>query len=233
MSEAAVPEPPWRTPRKPARVRQPLDRDLIVAAALRVCDREGLDAVTMRRTAQELGTSASALYAHVADKRELQALMLDEVAGEITLPAAPSSPWAAQLLALAREIKRVLLTHRDLARAALGGIPMGPNSLLLAEAVLGLLRAGGLSDRVAGHGVELVFLQINAAVLDEAAYTQNAESQSQQQAEQYRAYLATLPTDRFPNLTALTDTLTTGSLQDRFDFRMNVLLDGLRAQDKS
>lgn len=231
--QAAVPEPPWRTPRKKAQVRRPLDRDLIVGAALRVCDEAGLDAVTMRRVAQELGTGPGSLYAHVADKQELQALMLDEVAGEIT-PVPPDPPrWAEQLKELALEVKQALLSHRDLARAALGGIPSGPNALVLAESILGLLRAGNLPDRVAGYGVEMVFLQINAAVLDEASYTRDAETRMREQVEQFRAYLAALPTERFPNLTGLTDTLTAGAVDDRFDFRMDVLLAGLRAQGKA
>jgi AcrR family transcriptional regulator len=231
--QAEIPEPPWRTPRKAPQVRKPLDRDLIVDAALRICDEAGLDAVTMRRVAQQLGTGPASLYAHVADKEELHALMLDRVAGDIKARPVDPARWHKQLKELASEAKRVLLTHRDLARAALGGIPSGPNSLVLAEAVLALLRAGKLPDRVAAYAVELVFLQINAAVLDEASYSHgSAEAEMQAQVKQYQAYLATLPTDRFPNLTGLADLLTSGVVDDRFDFRMDVLIAGLRAQGK-
>jgi hypothetical protein len=169
----------------------------------------------------------------VADKEELHALMLDRVAGDIKARPVDPARWHKQLKELASEAKRVLLTHRDLARAALGGIPSGPNSLVLAEAVLALLRAGKLPDRVAAYAVELVFLQINAAVLDEASYSHgSAEAEMQAQVKQYQAYLATLPTDRFPNLTGLADLLTSGVVDDRFDFRMDVLIAGLRAQGK-
>ncbi len=227
----AIPEPPWRTPRKKPLVRKPLDRDLIVEAAVRICDDAGLDSVTMRRVAQALGTGPASLYAHVADKEELQALMLDRVVGDIPVGPADPARWSDQLKEFARETKRVLLSHRDLARAALGGIPSGPNSLVLAEAVLAILRAGGLPDRVAAYGIELVFLQVNAAVLDEAAYSPGAsEAEMRAQVNQYEAYLATLPADRFPNLTGLADLLTSGAGDDRFDFRMDVLIAGLRAQ---
>jgi AcrR family transcriptional regulator len=229
--QAAIPEPPWHTPRKKRVVRRPLDRDLIVGAALRICDDDGLDAVTMRRVAAELGTGPGSLYAHVADKQELQAFMLDEAAGEITPAPADPDRWAEQLLALAREIKQVLLAHRDLARAALGGIPMGPNSLVIAEAILALLRAGDIPERVAAKAVELVFLLINAAVLDEASYLDDADAHRREQIDQYQAYLATLPTDRFPHLTSLPTMLTAGDIDERFDFRINVLIAGLHAQD--
>jgi Tetracyclin repressor-like, C-terminal domain len=153
------------------------------------------------------------------------------VVGDIPVEPADPARWSDQLKEFARETKRVLLSHRDLARAALGGIPSGPNSLVLAEAVLAILRAGGLPDRVAAYGIELVFLQVNAAVLDEAAYSPGAsEAEMRAQVNQYEAYLATLPSDRFPNLTGLADLLTSGAGDDRFDFRMDVLIAGLRAQ---
>jgi len=60
MSEPAVPPPPWHRPAKPA-TRPALSQDAIVAAALRVLDDEGLDAISMRRVAQALGTGVASL----------------------------------------------------------------------------------------------------------------------------------------------------------------------------
>ena len=67
-----MPTPPGRKPRRPAQPRQPLTRDAIVGTAIRVLDAEGLEAVTMRRVAQELGTGPASLYAHVSGKQELR-----------------------------------------------------------------------------------------------------------------------------------------------------------------
>src|SRR5690606_28095546 len=76
MSSAAeLPTPPWRKPRRGGRTRRPLSRDLIVETAQAVVRAEGLDAVSMRRVAQELGTGPASLYAHVSDKDELLELV--------------------------------------------------------------------------------------------------------------------------------------------------------------
>src|SRR5581483_2652572 len=82
---AEVPEPPWRAAARPAAVRTPLTRDAIVEAALRVLDRDGVDRLSMRRVAAELGTAAGALYWHVANKEELLVLLVDRATTAIRL----------------------------------------------------------------------------------------------------------------------------------------------------
>src|SRR5262249_13833051 len=65
-------EPPWwRPPKQRARRRAPLSRDAIVDAALGILDTDGVDALTIRRLGQELGTGAASLYWHIAGKDEL------------------------------------------------------------------------------------------------------------------------------------------------------------------
>jgi AcrR family transcriptional regulator len=71
-----------------------LDRPSIVAVALGVARTEGLDALTMRRIADELGRSPMSLYRHVADRQALVLAMLDEVAAQIVLPAPVNDPRA-------------------------------------------------------------------------------------------------------------------------------------------
>ena len=88
---AAAPRLPSRA--APVKRREPreraLTRDAIAAATLKIVDAEGLDAVTMRRVAQELGTGAASLYAHVAGKEELLELIVERVIGEVEIPAEP------------------------------------------------------------------------------------------------------------------------------------------------
>src|SRR5262245_45334246 len=101
---ALVPEPPWRKSTRRAARRQPLSREAIVEAALRVLDAEGVDALTMRRVATELGTGAGALYWHVASKEELLILLIDQVAGELDLPEPDPDRWQEQLKEVGREM---------------------------------------------------------------------------------------------------------------------------------
>ena len=82
-----------RAPRERA-----LSREAIAAAALAIVDAEGLDAMTMRRVAQELGTGAASLYAHVAGKEELLELVVERVIGEVEIPDEPDPEhWQEQL----------------------------------------------------------------------------------------------------------------------------------------
>ena len=84
----------------PASRRTPLTRDRILRAAIRLADRRGLDALSMRKLATTLKVEAMSLYNHVANKDELLDGMVDEVIGEITLPVA-GGDWRAAMRARA------------------------------------------------------------------------------------------------------------------------------------
>ncbi|MFB4295578.1 TetR/AcrR family transcriptional regulator C-terminal domain-containing protein [Actinomadura sp. NTSP31] len=229
-----MPTPPGRRPRRPAPTRQPLSQDLVVETAIGVLDAEGLEAVTMRRVAQELGTGPASLYAHVADKQELRELMLDRVAAEIRLPAEPDpARWREQLKEVAMEIRRVYTSHRDIAKVSMGLIPTGPNLLAIAEAQLGLMLAGGVPPKVAGLAVDTLGMYIDADAIEDTFYTATLPADVdpwehfQKYVDQIRDYLKALPTDRYPHLVALVDDLTDQGGAERFEFGLDVLLRGI------
>src|ERR671935_1583630 len=173
MAEGAEPEqlppPPWqRVPqRAAARRRDPITREAIVAAALKVLDRDGLGAFSMRRVADELGTGAASLYWHVGSKDGLLDLLLDEVIGEQHIPDPEPERWQEQLKEVARTMRATILRHRDVVRISIGRVPMGPNALRYSERVLAILRAGGVPDRLAVHGYLLLFSLVNGCTMDE------------------------------------------------------------------
>src|SRR5438093_11382630 len=90
--------------------RQPLTRQRIVRAALRVMDQEGLEAVTMRRIGRELGVEAMSLYNHVRDKEDILDSICEEVVAEFN--PSPIDDWREALREGAREYRQLLLTHR-------------------------------------------------------------------------------------------------------------------------
>src|SRR5262245_45383985 len=155
----AIPDPPWarRPPRRTA-PRPQLSREAIVDAALRVLDAEGLDALSMRRVAEEAGAGTTSLYWHVANKEQLLQLIFDRVIAEIELPAPDPARWQEQLKEMGRAWRGVQKRHRDIARISLGRIPLGPNGLQAMEWLLGLLRAAGLPDRTAAFAGDLLTL---------------------------------------------------------------------------
>src|SRR6476646_4528934 len=100
---AAIPAPPWqRLPdRQTRRRRDPISREAIVQAAVRLLDTEGLDAFSMRRVADELGTRAASLYWHVGSKDGLLDLVMDQVIGEQRVPEPEPERWPEQITELA------------------------------------------------------------------------------------------------------------------------------------
>ena len=78
------------------KAREPLSRERVLRAALTLVDQGGIEALSMRRLAQELGVEAMSLYNHVENKDDIVAGMLDLVAAEIDLPA-DDADWKAGL----------------------------------------------------------------------------------------------------------------------------------------
>lgn len=231
---APVPEPPWlRSRRRKGPPRTPLSREAIVDAAVRVLDREGLDGVSMRGVAEELGTTAGALYWHVRNKEELLGLVFDRVAGELDLPPPDPSRWEEQFKEVAREARRVMLQHRDIARFSLGRIPLGPNALRVAEWMLALLRAAGVPDRAAAYAGDLFGLYVGAHAFEETAGLQSPTGEPLPPDEvlaMMRGYMASLPREQFPNTVELVDELMSGGPEERFEFGLDVIVLGLAAQ---
>ena len=227
-----IPEPPWRgAPRRPAAAPPALSREAIVQATLRLLDREGLDAISMRRVAEELGTAAASLYWHVGGKQELLRLAFDRVVAEIELPEPDPSRWQEQIKYMARECRRVLTSHRDIARAALEvGIPAEPNALTGAEWLLEVLRGAGISDRVRAHAAYLFFLFVNAFALDESLELPSPGGEPvppEEALSQFREYFASLPPDRFPNTVALAGHMMDPDMDARFELGLEMLVTGL------
>jgi AcrR family transcriptional regulator len=228
-----LPGPPARPrPERQSGRRRSLDRQAVVDAALRVLDADGLDAVTIRRVAHELGTSGTALYTYVRDKDELVDLLLDRVIGEVDISAIPADlPWQEQVRAIAREMRRVFASHRDIARATLGRVPQGESSLVVVDSMLGRLRAADVPHEVIALGADLLALYVGAVSYEESMtdpeHMVDGDWQETFVAE-LRSYFEQLPPDRFPNLVALAGPLT--STADRFEFGLDVIVRGLASR---
>ncbi|MEO3827062.1 TetR/AcrR family transcriptional regulator C-terminal domain-containing protein [Actinomadura sp. B10D3] len=226
----AMPTPPGRKARRAAPPKQPLTQEAIVETAIRVLDAEGLEAVTMRRVAQELGTGPASLYAHVSGKEELRELMLDRVAAEVRLPVPDPARWQEQLKDLAREIRRVYTSHRDIAMVSMGLIPTGPHLLDIAEAQLALMRAGGVPKRVAAIAVDTLGRFLDAEAIEETAYVaktpagQDAWEHFQEYFAQVRDYFSALPADRYPTIAGMADELLDEGGDGRFEFGLDLLV---------
>ncbi len=228
-----LPPAPWqRLPDRPTRRRRdPISRDAIVAAAIRLLDAEGLDGLSMRRIADELGTGAASLYWHVGSKDGLLDLVFDEIIGEGKLPDPAPGKWREQIKEVAREQRALSLRHPWVVRVSIGRIPMGPNALRYSERVLAILRAGGLPPALAVQGSHLLIATVNGFTLDETGVGDRAaediEAGMRQTADVARDYLAALPTDTFPNLVAFADEFSYVDRDESFELLIDIFVDGL------
>lgn len=196
----------WQRP--PARGRGPQPahtRESITAAAVRVADEHGYDAISMRRVAAEVGSGTMSLYRYVPSKEDLLDLMIDHVAGEYELPEAPSGDLRADLLDLARQGRAQLHRHPWLA-PALGTIPsLGPNMLRYMDYLLAVLKATGLGPTEKFEAVALFSGGLRSFVEFELArrlQEQRSGVSAEQRNQAQMAYLgAVVAEGRYPNLT--------------------------------
>ena len=165
LTRRAAPErPPVRRRGRPRK----LSREGIVAAALALLDREGADALTMRRLGAELGVEAMSLYRHLASRAELLDGVAALLAAEIEPQERPAD-WADALRSFAGEIRA--LARRHPAAFTLVGIRVlgGPSGLQPLEDVLASLRSGGFTPARAIAAYRLVTAYARGYALSEIA----------------------------------------------------------------
>jgi AcrR family transcriptional regulator len=229
----AVPEPAWRTA---ARARVPITREAILDAALRVMDREGMDGLSMRRVAEELGTGAASLYWHVHNKGELLQLLLERVAGEMALPEPDPSRWQEQLKDVAREMRARFRQHRDSARISLGRVPAGPALAGFVEWLFELLTPAGIPDRVIAYLGDTTSLYVGAYAFEESlglASPTGEDLQPEQIVAMFRDYMLSLPVERFPHIHRAIGDLFGGGADERFEFGLDLIVKGVEAFARS
>ncbi|MGW4722340.1 TetR/AcrR family transcriptional regulator [Streptomyces sp. NPDC004291] len=227
----------WGTGDRPSRGPKPgLTVGRIVTAAVALADAEGLDAVSMRRVAGELGVGTMSLYRYVPGKTELLDLMLDRVQGE-ALPADPPAPthWRDTVTALARTTLGLYRAHPWLLRVNQARSVLGPSALRGLELCLAGLKGPhgmGLSDpetisviiTVQGYAAGTARMELQAS---EAARETGISDDAFWDAQRPYLERAMLSGD-YPLMAALADD-TFSRETDHFAFGLERLLDGFEA----
>ncbi|CAL9538579.1 TetR/AcrR family transcriptional regulator [Streptomyces griseomycini] len=184
----------WLDRPRPRRGRRPAySREAITAAAVALADAEGLDAVTMRRVAAEVGAGVMSLYSYAPDKETLLELMVDHVSGELSPVDPPTGDWRADLKAVAHLQRSHMLRHPWLPAALATRRTPGPNTLAFLEHALAVLRPTGLDG---GTKLE-IFAQLTSFVAGHVAHeiAQAAASRSADRAAAEARYLAAVAAD--------------------------------------
>lgn len=214
-------------PAKPA-----LSREAIVDAGLAIVRKEGIDALTMRRLAQELDTGPASLYVYVANRDELWQLLFDAAIAAVETEPTDPARWREQLHALAARIVDVMaVQYPGIAKLAMAHIPSGDNALRITESMLSLLKAGGVSDQSAAYAGDLVNLYLTAIAYEHSTYRMLHEDPDHELREvaQVAERFATVSPELYPTLAALGPKMTYGDGDERFALGLDVLINGLLA----
>ena len=184
-----------------------LDREQIVRAAIHLADAEGLEAVTMRRVAQQLNTGAMSLYRHVPDKDALVSMMIETVLGDaLAEQPPPSEGWRDSLRAIAQSTWRLSRRHRWYPEASIAYPPLTPNGVAGLEHALSVFDAYGLSIVTRMQFVGAVHHLALHAALDRAIEEGSRERFGVTEEEAFRRMAPLMEklaaSGQYPNVTA-------------------------------
>ena len=211
-----------------ARARRELDR--IVAAAVGLADREGLEALSMRRLAAELDTGTTTLYRYVTGRDELLDLMVDAVNGSDGVVTGRPAAWRDGLALVAREARGRFLAHPWLASQLVARPTIGPNTLRGAEFVLeialGLTEDPGTAASVTSSLLAYVQGSVAAELAEREAQRRTGLDEGAWR-ETVAPWVRSILTDaRFPAFASVWGAAAGLTFEDQFEFGLERLLDG-------
>ena len=208
----------------PTARRSPLTRERILRAAVRLADKQGLDALSMRRLATKLKVESMSLYNHVANNDDVLDGMVDLIIGEITPPTS-GGDWKTAMRARATSAHAVMLAHPWAPMLVVSRINVGPNMLRYIDATLGTLRDAGLSWAETDRAWNAMDSHIYGFTL----LLQNFPVDPEEYASAAASYLPMLPADTYPYMHELSRGVADGSHDGTHDFSfgLELILDGL------
>jgi AcrR family transcriptional regulator len=212
--------------------RGPLTRDRVLHAAVRLADEGGVEALSMRNLARELGVVPMALYKHVASKDELLDGMIDVVVGEIDLPLT-GADWKTAVRERILSARQALLRHPWASRVIESRPEPTPTVIEYLDSMLGLLREGGFSVDLTHHAAHAMgsrLLGFSQELFDDTAAAPPDSAIVQAMAERY-PYIGEL----VRQITHDDTSVVGGGCDDQFEFEfaLDLMLDGLaRLRDR-
>jgi TetR/AcrR family transcriptional regulator, tetracycline repressor protein len=209
--------------------RIPLSRERLIAAAVKLADSEGIEALSMRRLAAELGATPMALYNHVSGKDELLNGISGQLLQEIDLSGIDPNDWAASLKTGYTDFRRVLLAHPNLLPVLQRKSEVSPEAMKPIELAMTLLRRAGFTPEEALHAhwtlsgftMGHVLWQITTPLLDE--FDQGLRAGALQHHKM-------LPADQFPCLHEVLPSLEECDMEAAWEFGIDSIIEGFKAK---
>ena len=225
-----------------APAREPLTKDRILQAAVALADEGGVDSLSMRKIAQELGVVPMALYKHVANKDEILDGMVDVIVGEIDPPLADAD-WKIAMRERILSARRALLRHAWASRVIESRSEPTPMVISYIDSMMGIFRSGGFSIDLMHHAMHVMGSRI-------LGFSQELFDDTSSMPEEEAVAMWTQLADHYPNIAALVGEISGGEIshdegsivgggcddQFEFEFALDLMLDGLerlRLKDRS
>lgn len=206
-----------------------LTRETIVAAAVELLRRDGLDALSLRKLAAELDVSAPTLYWHIGSKRELLDLVAEELVRSQRDPRqdrpAPGQPWWEWLRARSEETFDALVGTRDAPRVVAGNRP-SVESLPWLDGVLGTLIEAGLPPADAQQAL----FAIGSYVIGSATEWQEEAARAEAGLGMDASLAVAIRSGDYPNIAAAFRGLRDQAPRATFEYGLDLIIDGLRAR---
>jgi TetR/AcrR family transcriptional regulator, tetracycline repressor protein len=178
-----------------------LSREKVLAAALAIADADGLDALSFRRLASDLGVTPMAFYRYVDDKEALLGGIADLVLSKLELPEPRTGDWREQLREVARSLRSLLVAHPAAVPIFLSRPLVTPAGIRAADAVLGLfLRAGFSPEQAVLLYRQFTRFLLALLMLETEGGPELTPEQRREQARLARITFETLPPEEFPHL---------------------------------
>jgi AcrR family transcriptional regulator len=213
----------------------PLSKERVLAAAVALADAQGVEGLSMRKLAQELGVVPMALYKHVANKDELLDAMVDVVVGEIDPPAG-GTDWKTAMRRRVLSARGALLRHPWASRVMESRTSPTPAVLAYMDSMIGMFRAGGFSIDLTHHAMHAMGSRLLG--FSQELFDETADVGPGMDAETLRELAGT-----FPHITELVAAITHDQAsvvgvgcddQFEFEFALDLMLDGLeRLRDRA
>lgn len=202
-----------------------LDREQIVAAALRLLDEVGVDGLTMRVLADALKIQAPSLYWHFKNKQSLLEAMADALIAPVARQV-PAGSWQEQVGFIAHELRAALLSRRDGARVFAGTFSINDNVVRTADRLIGLLVDAGAPHRQATWGALTVTCFVLGFTIEEQAAADPGGGEGQVLADrqaEFRRFVG----DRYPHITLCIPDIFDPDQDARFRLGLEMQIAGL------
>ena len=213
-----------------AEPRIPLSRDRVLRAAVRLADEAGMESLSMRNLAEELGVKAMSLYNHVTNKEDLLDGIVDILVNEIDLSSS-SDDWKIAIRERVLSAREVLVRHPWAYRVIESRATLTPTMLRYMDSIIGIMRDGGFSIDLAHHAMHALGSRL-------LGFVQELFDDSEELASSpdVAAIMLQQMTAEYPNISAMMieithdqDSIIGQGCDDQveFEFGLDLMLDGL------